>query len=71
MTTDKGYSWVILLVNFFTQAIGFGIVWSVGVYYEMFLLLNINATRGEIALICSLNTAAFYGIGMFSLLYQL
>ncbi len=63
MTPDSGYSFVILIVNFWAQAIGFGIAWSVGIYYEMFLLLDTKATRGEIALICSLNTAAFYGIG--------
>ena len=62
-TPDSGYSWVILAVNFVSEAIGFGVAWSVGVFFEMFLNLEHGSSRGEVGLICSINTAAFYAIG--------
>ena len=58
MEKDKGYAWVILVAVFIQESLVFGTTWSVGVFYEIFLVLGNNSAA--ISLISALNTANCY-----------
>ena len=61
---DQGYAWVIFVASFFTYLLQGGILFSVGVFYEMFLNLKPGSDKASIALICSLTMGLFYFVGM-------
>lgn len=61
--SGKEGAWCVLLFAFINHVIMFGITWSSGVFYEMFLHVGSYQTKGEVALISSLNTATFYAAG--------
>ena len=56
------YGVVVVLASFLAQLCVSGIVYSVGVFYVMFLE-HMQGQRGTLALVSSLNTAFFFGIG--------
>ena len=57
--TDTGYAWVTVIASFLAQTVQHGIVWTVGVYNEVFIT-EFAGTSGEIALVGSLNNFSFY-----------
>ena len=63
---DHGYAWVVVLLVMVSQVIQYGVVWTVGVFYVIFLENVKNNGAAEVALISSLNTAMSYGIGSYS-----
>jgi fatty acid desaturase len=66
---DSGYAFVILLASFWGHFLQYGVVWTVGVFYVVFLENLEHNGRGEVALISSLNTAVFYGTGKFNQIF--
>ncbi len=60
---DTGYAWVILLASFVGHLLQYGVVWTVGVFYVVFLENLDHSGSGQVALISSLNTAVYYGTG--------
>ena len=64
---DHGYAWVVVLLVMVSQVIQYGVVWTVGVFYVIFLENVKNNGAAEVALISSLNTAMCYGIGSYRL----
>lgn len=59
---DGGYGWVVVIISFMSHALQCGIVWTVGVFYVIFLD-KVDASKPAIALISSLNTAVYYITG--------
>lgn len=66
---DGGYGWIIVASSFLAHMLQYGIVWSVGVFYVLFLE-NIDGEQGAVALISSLNTATFYVTGKYTFLFN-
>ena len=64
---DHGYAWVVMLLVMASQIIQYGVVWTVGVFYVIFLENVKNNGAAEVALISSLNTAISYAIGSYYL----
>ena len=59
---DSNFGWLIVAASFFSHFFQYGIVWTVGVFYVIFLE-HIGGSSGAVALISSLNTAMFYSTG--------
>ena len=59
---DRGYAWVIVATSFFAHIFQYGVVWTVGVFYAVFVK-EFTGSKGAIALISSLNTAVYYMTG--------
>ena len=59
---DSNFGWLIVAASFLSHFFQYGIVWTVGVFYVIFLE-HIGGSSGAVALISSLNTAIFYGTG--------
>ena len=59
---DGGYAYVIAIASFIGQILECGIVWTVGVFYEVFNDM-FPGNSGAVALISSINTSAFYIAG--------
>ena len=59
---DGGYGWLVVAAAFLAHFFQYGVVWSVGVFYVLFLE-NVGGQQGAVALISSLNTATFYVTG--------
>ena len=62
---DHGYAWVVVVLVMVSQAIQYGVVWTVGVFYVIFLENVKNNGAAEVALISSLNTAMCYAMGSY------
>ena len=62
---DGGYGWVIVTASLLAQVLQYGIVWTVGVFYVIFLD-TIADSEPAAALVSSLNIAACYGTGEWS-----
>jgi len=60
---DKGYAWIIVLAGFFSHMLQYGVVWTVGVFYVVFLENIEHNGSAQVALVASLNTAVYYGTG--------
>ena len=60
---DGGYGWVVVCASFVAHILQFSVVWTVGVFYVIFLD-HFRESRTLLALIVSLNTGSFYLIGM-------
>jgi len=60
---DKGYAFVVAMMSFMAHLLQYGVVWTVGVFYVVFKENLQDCSSGQVALISSLNTAVFYGIG--------
>ena len=60
---DHGFAWVVAVAAMFSHMLQYGVVWTVGVFYVVFLENIKNNGAGEVAMISSLNTAVFYGVG--------
>ena len=59
---DQGYAWVIVSTSFFAHIFQYGVVWTVGVFYAVFVEVFVGS-KAAIALITSLNTAVYYMTG--------
>ena len=59
---DSNFGWLIVAASFLSHFFQYGIVWTVGVFYVIFLE-HIGGSSGAVALISSLNTAMFYSTG--------
>ena len=59
---DQGYAWVVVTTSFFAHIFQYGVVWTVGVFYAVFVEVFVGS-KGAIALITSLNTAVYYLTG--------
>ena len=59
---DSNFGWLIVAASFLSHFFQYGIVWTVGVFYVIFLE-HIRGSSGAVALISSLNTAMFYSTG--------
>lgn len=59
---DKGYAFVILTASFLAHVLQYGVVWTVGVFFAIFVEV-FPENSGIVALISSLNTAFYYGAG--------
>ena len=66
MEADKGYAWVIFLASFFCLVLQGGMVYSVGVFYQLFLQHFGETNKAVLALICSLNMGAYCVVGPLS-----
>ena len=66
---DTGFAWIVLTASFMGHFFQYGIVWTVGYFYVIFLE-HMNGSKAAVALIASLNTATYYCIGRY-ILYQL
>ena len=64
---DTGFAWIILIASFMGHFFQYGIVWTVGYFYVIFLE-HFDGSKAAVALIASLNTATYYCIGMFTFL---
>ena len=62
---DHGYAWVVMLLVLVNHVIQFGVTWTVGVFYVIFLENVKNNGAAEVALISSLNTAMCYAMGSY------
>ncbi len=62
---DRGYAWLILLASFVGHVLQYGVVWTVGVFYVVFMEKLDQTDSGQVALISSLNMAACYGTGSY------
>jgi len=60
---DKGYAWIIVLAGFFSHMLQYGVVWTVGVFYVVFLENIEHNGSAQVSLVASLNTAVYYGTG--------
>ena len=60
---DTGFAWIVLIASFMGHFFQYGIVWSVGYFYVIFLE-HFDGSKAAVALIASLNTATYYCIGM-------
>ena len=59
---DGGYGWIIVIACFICNILQYGITWTVGVFYVIFLE-QIGGNIEAVALISSLNTAMFFFAG--------
>ncbi|CAH1792529.1 unnamed protein product [Owenia fusiformis] len=59
---DGGYGWFIVLLSMFAHIITYGVSWTVGVFFVLFLNA-FHATKGVTAWAGSLNTACLYIVG--------
>ena len=64
---DTGFAWIVLIASFMGHFFQYGIVWTVGYFYVIFLE-HFDGSKAAVALIASLNTAMYYCIGMFTFL---
>ena len=60
---DTGFAWIVLIASFMEHFFQYGIVWTVGYFYVIFLE-HFDGSKAAVALIASLNTATYYCIGM-------
>ena len=60
---DSGFAWIVLIASFMGHFFQYGIVWTVGYFYVIFLE-HFDGSKAAVALIASLNTATYYCIGM-------
>ena len=63
---DGGYGWVVLAASFCAHFFIYGVAWSVGVFYQIFIE-HFDESSASIALITSMLTATTYGSGTFSI----
>ena len=66
---DRGYAYVIAIASFLGHVLQFGVVWTVGVFYEVFIEL-FPENSGKVAFISSINTATFYLVGEMIVLFM-
>ena len=59
---DSGYAWIVALSSFLCHTIQYGLTWTVGVFYVIFLE-EIGGSVEAVALIASLNTAMYFFAG--------
>ena len=64
VSPDGGYGWVVVCASFIAHILEYGVVWTVGVFYVIFLD-HFTESRTLLALIASLNTGSFYLIGQY------
>ena len=59
---DGGYGWVVLAASFGAHSLIYGVGWTVGVFYQIFIE-HFDESSAGIAIITSLLTATLYGSG--------
>ncbi len=62
METDKGFAWIIFASSFVINIMLGGILFSLGVYYQMFLQYYGESYKVELALVCTLNTGLSFAV---------
>ena len=59
---DSGYAWLVLMSSVLCMMIVFGISWTVGLFYVIFLE-EFGGSKEAVALVSSLNTATLFFAG--------
>ncbi len=58
---DSGYAWVVVVACMLSQLLIYGIVFSSGIFYDIFLE-ELGGSSAAVSLIASVNTALTYGL---------
>ena len=63
LTPDQGFAWVILAANFFAHMLSYGMSWTAGVFYVLFLDHLQYDNPYQVTLAPALNAGMFSFIG--------